>query len=73
MFSVYDDLLVFTYFRKLKDILTARIIKFLNDKSSKEPEEYGKFYADYHIFLKRGIISTQNQEATVKILFTWFF
>lgn len=54
--------------RKLRNILTTRIIKFLLEKSKKEPEEYAKFYADHNIFLKSGIVFADMQETRVNIL-----
>ncbi|XP_076252218.1 TNF receptor associated protein 1 isoform X2 [Rhynchophorus ferrugineus] len=47
--------------RKLRDVLTARVIKFLIDNLKKNPSEYEKFYQDYGIFIKEGIITNHNQ------------
>jgi TNF receptor-associated protein 1 len=47
--------------RRLRNVLTSRVLKFLYDKSVKEPEEYEKFYKDYGLFLKEGIVTTQDQ------------
>ncbi|XP_065170658.1 heat shock protein 75 kDa, mitochondrial [Atheta coriaria] len=47
--------------QKLGSVLTSRILKFLHDQSKKSPEEYLKFYADYGLFLKEGIITNHNQ------------
>ncbi|GLH08793.1 Heat shock protein 83 [Gryllus bimaculatus] len=47
--------------RKLQNVLTNRILRFLHDKSVKETEEYDKFYKDYGLFLKEGIVSTHEQ------------
>lgn len=48
--------------RKLRDVLTARIIKFLLDHLKKNQEEYEKFYKDYNMFIKEGIITNHNQK-----------
>lgn len=40
-------------------------MKFLLEKSTKEPEEYAKFYADYQIFLKSGIVFADLPETRV--------
>ncbi|KAF6216009.1 hypothetical protein GE061_000346 [Apolygus lucorum] len=47
--------------RKLKSVITNRILKFLLDKSTKEPQEYTKFYDDYSLYLKEGIILGESQ------------
>uniref|UniRef100_A0A146LC90 Heat shock protein 83 n=1 Tax=Lygus hesperus TaxID=30085 RepID=A0A146LC90_LYGHE len=47
--------------RKLKSVITNRILKFLLDKSTKETKEYLKFYDDYSLFLKEGIILGESQ------------
>ncbi|PBC32216.1 heat shock protein 75 kDa, mitochondrial [Apis cerana] len=51
-----------TLIGKLRNVLTTRILKFLNEKSQKQIEDYNKFYKDYNIFLKEGIVSTDVQE-----------
>lgn len=47
--------------RKLRDVLTARVTKFLLDHLKKDQVEYEKFYQDYGIFIKEGIITNYNQ------------
>uniref|UniRef100_A0A673W3C8 Heat shock protein 75 kDa, mitochondrial n=1 Tax=Salmo trutta TaxID=8032 RepID=A0A673W3C8_SALTR len=51
-----------TLIRKLRDVLQQRIIKFLMDQSKKEPEKYAKFFEDYGLFIREGIVTTQEQE-----------
>ncbi|KAJ4452090.1 hypothetical protein ANN_03606 [Periplaneta americana] len=46
---------------KLRTVLTNRVLRFLHDKSTKSPEEYDKFYKDYGMFLKEGIVTTNEQ------------
>lgn len=46
---------------KLRNVLTSRILKFLVDQSKKNPQEYEKFYVDYGLFLKEGIIINHDQ------------
>ncbi|XP_008560267.1 heat shock protein 75 kDa, mitochondrial [Microplitis demolitor] len=56
---------------KLRNVLTGRILKFLYDKSTKEPKEYNEFYYDYGLFLKEGIVSSNEQsekESIAKLL-----
>ncbi|KAJ9599042.1 hypothetical protein L9F63_010499, partial [Diploptera punctata] len=47
--------------RKLRTVLTNRILRFLHDQSTKNPKEYDKFYKDYGMFLKEGIVTTNEQ------------
>ncbi|XP_069005213.1 heat shock protein 75 kDa, mitochondrial [Embiotoca jacksoni] len=48
--------------RKLRDVLQQRIIRFLLDQSKKEPEKYNKFFEDYSLFMREGIVTTQEQD-----------
>uniref|UniRef100_A0A182SGG0 Heat shock protein 83 n=1 Tax=Anopheles maculatus TaxID=74869 RepID=A0A182SGG0_9DIPT len=48
--------------RKLRTALTNRTLRFLHDRSQKEPESYDKFYKDYGLFLKEGIVTSQEQQ-----------
>ncbi|KAI4457320.1 heat shock protein 90 family member [Holotrichia oblita] len=54
--------------RKVQNVLTNRILKFLNDEKKKKPDEYEKFYADYGLFLKEGIIVNHDQNQKVIVL-----
>lgn len=56
-------------FRKLRDVLQLRVIRFLLDQSKKEPEKYSKFFEDYSLFMREGIVTTQEQD--VKVTFHW--
>lgn len=56
---------------KLRTVLTNRVLRFLQDRSTKEPEEFTKFYIDYGIFLKEGIITSpehHEKEEIAKLL-----
>lgn len=46
-----------TLMQKLNKVLTTRFIKFLDDQSEKNPENYTKFYKEYSRFLKEGIVT----------------
>ncbi|MGH0148620.1 UNVERIFIED_CONTAM: hypothetical protein FKN15_013378 [Acipenser sinensis] len=48
--------------RKLSDVLQKRIIKFLVDQSRKEPEKYAKFFEDYGLFIREGVVTTAEQD-----------
>lgn len=51
--------------RKLRTVLTNRLLRFLHDRSVKAPAEYDRFYLDYGIFLKEGIITSTDQQEKV--------
>ncbi|KAK4317906.1 hypothetical protein Pmani_011043 [Petrolisthes manimaculis] len=46
---------------RLRTVLQNRVIRFLFDKSRKDPEGYSKFFTDYGIFIKEGILSSTEQ------------
>ncbi|XP_054015153.1 heat shock protein 75 kDa, mitochondrial [Hylaeus anthracinus] len=46
---------------KLRNVLTARVLKFLNERSQKQPEDFNHFYKDYGLFLKEGIVTSNDQ------------
>ncbi|XP_030067603.1 heat shock protein 75 kDa, mitochondrial [Microcaecilia unicolor] len=48
--------------RKLRDVLQKRMIKFFMDQSKKDPEKYAKFFDDYGLFIREGIVTTPEQE-----------
>ncbi|XP_055594168.1 heat shock protein 75 kDa, mitochondrial [Uranotaenia lowii] len=53
--------------RKLRTVLTNRVLRFLHDRSVKEPENYDKFYKDYGLFLKEGIVTSQEPQEKEEI------
>lgn len=57
--------------KKLRNVLTNRLLRYLQERSTKEPEEYEKFYKDYGLFLKEGIITSEemkDKEEIAKLL-----
>ncbi|RUS90283.1 hypothetical protein EGW08_001972, partial [Elysia chlorotica] len=48
--------------RKLRQVLTTRILKFFADKAKKDPLTYRKFYDDYGLFFREGIVTTPEQD-----------
>jgi len=48
-------------------VLTARILKFLHERSTKQPEDYIEFYKAYGLFLKEGIVTSTDQSEKVGI------
>ncbi len=43
--------------QKLNKVLTSRFLKFLDETAEKDPEKYGKFYEEYHRFIKEGVVT----------------
>uniref|UniRef100_A0A8D2I616 TNF receptor associated protein 1 n=1 Tax=Urocitellus parryii TaxID=9999 RepID=A0A8D2I616_UROPR len=48
--------------RKLRDVLQQRLIKFFVDQSKRDAEKYAKFFEDYGLFMREGIVTTAEQE-----------
>ncbi|XP_062915523.1 heat shock protein 75 kDa, mitochondrial [Mobula hypostoma] len=48
--------------RKLRDVLQQRVIKFFLDQGKKEPEKFLKFYEDYGLFIREGIVTSAEQD-----------
>lgn len=55
-------------FRKLRNVLQQRVIRFLLDQCKKDPEKYSKFFEDYGLFIREGIVTTQEQDVRVTSL-----
>ncbi|KAG6924372.1 TNF receptor associated protein 1, partial [Chelydra serpentina] len=51
-----------TLIRKLRDVLQKRLIKFFIDQSKKDPEKYSKFFEDYGLFMREGIVTIAEQD-----------
>uniref|UniRef100_A0A8C1KWH6 Heat shock protein 75 kDa, mitochondrial n=1 Tax=Cyprinus carpio TaxID=7962 RepID=A0A8C1KWH6_CYPCA len=47
--------------RKLRDVLQQRVIRFLLDQSKKDPEKYARFFDEYGLFMREGIVTTAEQ------------
>ena len=55
--------------QKLNRALTARFLKFLEEQTEKSPDEYQKFYEQYHRFVKEGVLSDfTHRDALAKLL-----
>ncbi|NXA05745.1 TRAP1 protein, partial [Sapayoa aenigma] len=48
--------------RKLRDVLQKRVIKFFIDQSKKDPEKYAKFFEEYGVFMREGIVTIAEQD-----------
>ncbi|XP_037669500.1 heat shock protein 75 kDa, mitochondrial [Choloepus didactylus] len=53
--------------RKLRDVLQQRLIKFFVDQSKKDAEKYAKFFDDYGLFMREGVVTTAEQEVKEEI------
>lgn len=51
--------------RKLRDLIQQRLIKFFIDQSKKDAEKYAKFFEDYGLFMREGIVTAAEQEVKV--------
>ncbi|XP_023216809.1 heat shock protein 75 kDa, mitochondrial-like [Centruroides sculpturatus] len=47
--------------RKIRTVITNRLLRHLVDQMRKDPEGYRQFYSNYNMFLKEGIVSSQEQ------------
>ncbi|KAH8384867.1 hypothetical protein KR093_010616, partial [Drosophila rubida] len=57
--------------RKLSSVISSRVIRFLQERAKKQPEEFEAFYRDYGLFLKEGIVTsndTAEKEEIAKLL-----
>lgn len=56
---------------KIRNVLTNRVLRYLQECARKQPAEYDEFYNDYSIFLKEGIIvapETGEKQELAKLL-----
>ena len=54
---------------KLRNVLSRRIIKMLDDEAKRDPEKYKKWYNDFGMFIKEGIaVDSENKDALFKLL-----
>ena len=40
---------------RIRDVLTRKIVRFLEEQKKKEPEAFKEFYTEYNFFLKEGV------------------
>jgi len=63
--SMQDSALI----QKLNKVLTTRLIKFLNDQSQKDADLYQKFFDEFGINIKEGVVSDYtHREGLSKLL-----
>ncbi|KAM9783463.1 heat shock protein 75 kDa, mitochondrial isoform X2 [Syngnathus typhle] len=53
--------------RKLRDVLQQRVIRFLLEQSRKEPEKYSRFFEDFGLFVREGIVTAPEQDVKENI------
>lgn len=53
--------------RKLRQVLTNRVLRYLQERSRKETKSYMDFYKDYSFFLKEGIVTSNEQNEKEEI------
>jgi molecular chaperone HtpG len=46
-----------TIITKIRNILTRKIIKFLEEQSKKDKEKFEKFYNEFSVFIKEGVVT----------------
>lgn len=51
--------------RKLRNILTQKIIRLLNDEANTDPVKFKEFYDDFSLYFKEGITKAQDQNEKV--------
>ena len=47
--------------KKMRSILTHRILRFLNDQSKEDEAKFMEFYKDYNLYFKEAIVRTVDQ------------
>lgn len=52
--------------KKLSNTIVARILRFLNDESTKNPEKYKTFYEKYNYYLKEGVLDESHKSGQFK-------
>ena len=54
---------------KLRNVLTRRVIKLIDDEAKRDPEGYKRWYENFAQFLKEGIaVDSDNKEALFRLL-----
>ncbi|OWF52890.1 heat shock protein 75 kDa, mitochondrial-like [Mizuhopecten yessoensis] len=53
--------------RKLRQVLTSRILKFFQDCAKKDVASYAAFYDDYGLFFREGIVTEHDQDTREEI------
>jgi HSP90 family molecular chaperone len=55
--------------QKLRNVLTRRVLKMLEDESKRDAEKYNKWFSEFQNFLKEGLtMDSENAEPLFKLL-----
>jgi HSP90 family molecular chaperone len=50
-------------------VVTRRVLKFIEDEMKRDPVAYDKWYQQFQIFLKEGVLSDhENQEQLLRLM-----
>ncbi|EDO45666.1 predicted protein, partial [Nematostella vectensis] len=53
--------------KKLSNVLSARLVKFLQEQARKDRVKYEKFFKDCGIFIREGVVTTEDEEQKEEI------
>jgi HSP90 family molecular chaperone len=54
---------------KLRNVLTRRVLKMLEDESKKDAQKYNKWFNEFSVFLKEGLsMDSENAEQILKLI-----
>lgn len=54
---------------KLRNVVTRRVIKHIDDESKRDPEKYKKWFAEFGNFIREGIpVDNENKDALFRLL-----
>lgn len=54
---------------KLRNVVTRRVLKLLEDEMRSDPKNYDKWYTEFQHFIKEGLMGdTENQEQLLKLV-----
>ena len=54
---------------KLRNVVTRRVLKLLEDEMKRDPEKYDKWFEEFQQFLKEGLMAdSENKEQLLKLM-----
>ena len=54
---------------KLRNVLTRRVLKMLEDESKKDIQKYNKWFNEFSVFLKEGLsMDSENAEQILRLI-----
>ena len=58
-----------TLITKLRNVLTRRVIKMIEDEAKRDVTKYNQWYNDFSVFIKQGIaVDSDNKDALFRLL-----